>query len=76
MRYEVPAIIVLDADNEHEAQQAAERMTASINQESGPGAFFLPALAVVFNPRTCEEDREAETVSEHAFSLEIAAKSV
>jgi hypothetical protein len=71
-RFEIPALIVVDADNEHEAIQNAQRMTATVNQDVGPGAFFPSALAVIELPRK-SEGREDETVDEHAASLESAA---
>jgi hypothetical protein len=72
-RYEIPAVIVVDVENEDAlaALQRSDTLTVTLGQESGPGAFFygISAVATGEPPRLCEEDREAETVAKHSASL-------
>lgn len=72
-RWEVPALILVDAESEEEAQMKALSLGATLDQESGPGAFFLGVTtAVVDLPREAEE-REDESLAAHAESLQAAA---
>lgn len=72
-RYEVPAVILVDAESETEAHTTALGLGATLDKESGPGAFFLRVTtAAVGWPRE-PEGREDESLSEHAESLQQAA---
>lgn len=75
-RWEVPAVIVVDTEEAEPiaALQRSDTLTVTLGQESGPGAFFhgISVVATGEEPRECEEDREAETVPQHAQSIRAA----
>lgn len=75
-RYEVPAMILVDADDEAGAHERALALGATLdrNEDPDPGSSFHGiTTAAVKWPRKCEEDREAESLGEHAESLQNAA---
>lgn len=73
-RYEVPAVILVDAADETEAHDKALELGATLDQESGPGAFFFGVgVAATDLPKESAEDRQGESLSEHGDSLQSAA---
>lgn len=74
MRYEIPAVIVVDAAGVDAAHEKSLALGATLDREEGPGAFFYGiTTAAVGLPKACEEDRQSENLSEHAESLQSAA---
>ncbi len=83
MRYEVPAVIVLDAADHDEAVLKALGLGATLDKDEGPGAFFSGiTTAAVAEPILVsdgaeytqgERERAALDVSEHAEALQHAA---
>lgn len=69
-RYEVPAIIIIDAADENTAHADALALAAETGNCATKGH---PDLAVIDWPRKCEADRENESRSAHAESLQAAA---
>lgn len=72
-RYEVPAVIVVDAESEDEAHTKALGLGATLDAPEGPGAFFLGITTAVIDWPREPEDRDDESVSAHAESLQMAA---
>lgn len=73
MRYEVPALILVDAKSEEDAHTKALGLGVTLDQEIGPGAFFLGLSTAVVDWPHKPEDREDESLAEHAESLQMAA---
>lgn len=70
MRFEIPAVFVVDADDSKGAVVKAGELTRTLTEESGPGAFFCGVGVVATDlPKQCEEDREEESVDQHVRSI-------
>lgn len=75
MRFEVPALIVVEADNADDAMEKARALGPNIegiNEERDPELFPALTVAVIDFPRE-SEDRDDETISTHAEGLQMAA---
>lgn len=81
MRYEVPAVILVDAENETEAHTKALELGVTLDSEEGPGAFFLGiTTAVVKWPKEAKRGKIGEApelgdepLAAHAESLQTAS---
>jgi hypothetical protein len=73
MRYEIPAMILVDAGSEEEAHTKALQLGATLDQEYGPGAFFSRVTTAVIEWPRASEGRDDETLAAHAESLQMAA---
>lgn len=73
MRFQIPALILVDADSENEAHEKALALGATLDKNEGPGAFFtgITVAAVALPER--KPDREDEDLPGHAESLQMAA---
>lgn len=75
-RYEVPAVIVLDADDETDAHMKALALGSTLDKEEGPGAFFhrittaVVAWPIEIGDFPREKERSKLSVGEHAESLQ------
>lgn len=72
-RYEIPAVILVDAEDEQDAHTKALGLGATLDQEVGAGAFFFGVTTAVTDWPREPEGREDESLSAHAESLQGAA---
>lgn len=72
-RYEVPALILVDALDEQDAWTRARNLSATIDNSEGPGAFFHEiGVAPINQPREAEDLEGRSSVSEHVESIRSA----
>lgn len=70
MRFEIQAMIVVEAIDQEDAETRARNLSATLDAEEGPGAFFSQiGVVATHGPVECEEDREIETIPEHVQSI-------
>ncbi len=73
-RYELPALIVVDANSRGAAHKSAGELARTLIQDTGPGAFFLNVAAVPIGAaRPCQPDRSDETIGSHVRSIMAAS---